>query len=54
VPVYENKSIREEDIEIVPERVSNAITDKSIAIIDEIKCYLTEGSWLMNYYIIVL
>jgi len=39
--VYENKSIREEDIEIVPERVSNAITDKPIAI-DEIKCHLTE------------
>ncbi|KAL4143225.1 hypothetical protein QTP88_005582 [Uroleucon formosanum] len=43
--VYENKSVHEKDIEIIPERVSNAIMDKAIAI-DEIKCYLTEGSWL--------
>ncbi|KAL4105228.1 hypothetical protein QTP88_020490 [Uroleucon formosanum] len=39
--VYENKSVHEKDIEIIPERVSNAIMDKAIAI-DEIKCYLTE------------
>ncbi|KAL4121623.1 hypothetical protein QTP88_014097 [Uroleucon formosanum] len=44
--VYENKSVHEKDIEIIPERVSNAIMDKAIAI-DEIKCYLTEGSWLV-------
>ncbi|KAL4113483.1 hypothetical protein QTP88_017098 [Uroleucon formosanum] len=43
--VYENKSVHEKDFEIIPERVSNTIMDKAIAI-DEIKCYLTEGSCL--------
>ncbi|KAL4083287.1 hypothetical protein QTP88_028616 [Uroleucon formosanum] len=43
--VYENKFVHEKDIEIIPERVTNAIIDKTI-VINEIKCYLTEGSWL--------
>lgn len=43
--VYDKKSIHEKDVEIVPERISNAIMDKGIAI-DKLKCYLTERSWL--------
>ncbi|XP_029346504.1 uncharacterized protein LOC115034281 [Acyrthosiphon pisum] len=49
--VYENKSVHEEYVEIVPERVSNVIMDKAIAI-DEIKCYLTEESWLVIQQVI--
>ena len=41
--VYENKSVHEEYVEIVPERVSNVIMDKAIAI---------DESWLVIQQVI--